>query len=308
MKKIKRLCAKLVIFVCLFMMGVVVEAAEENELGNVELLSRDQILNIKRTDYKEGILLGWEEYQTSKNGEHDGVVPIELINDEIYCSMNLPSESRSDEMIRMKRDNGKTIKGMTEQQSSLLGMGAIYQTTKTTLPKEFTLCIGKIKTFVFSKNAKCWQLIDEQPYPKGVFLYKMPWSEQTTKKCKNIKYFSDHVEIEMTDEEFEGYALHFWGKRTSVEQKDVLYVACAFDFWIKEVGHDGCFTATIGVDAKDKEGSNDSIVQLFYSRGLEVKSEKRTHWGNTIPNKEYNIIWDGYVLKLLYDKWWNVSE
>lgn len=308
MKRIKKICGSLVVLICLFMGIAVVNATEKNELQDVKLLSREQILNIERNDYKEGTLLKWEEYKTSKNGEHDGLIPIEFIDDEIYCSMNLPSESKSDEMIRMKRDNGKTMNRMTEEQSSLVGMGAIYKTTEATLPEKFTLCIGKIKTFAFSKSKKCWLLIDEQPYPKGVFLYKMPWTERTSKKCEKIKYYSDHIEIEMTNKEFDGYALHFWGKRSNVTQEDVQYVACAFDFWIKEVGYDGTFTATIGIDAKDKAGSNDSTVQLFYSRGLEVTSEKRTHWGNTIPNKEYNLIWDGYVLKLLYDKWWNISK
>lgn len=307
-KKKYLLYGSLVVLICVFLGFTVVNATEKNRTKDVQYLSREQILNAKETEYKNGTLLKWKEYEISNNGEHDGIIPIELLADEIYCSMNLPSESRSNEMIRMKRDNGRTMKKMTKEQSTLVGMGAIYETTKKNLPEKFTLCLGKIKTFAFMKSTNCWILIDEQPYPKGAFLYKMPWTEQTTKKCENIKYYSDHMEIEMTRKEFEGYALHFWGKRTGVNQEDVLYVACAYDFWIKEEGYDGCFTATIGIDAKDANGSSDSTVQLFHSRGLEVTSEKRTHWGQTIPNDEYNAIWDGYVLKILYDKWWNVSK
>ena len=288
--------------------GIGVNASGKNNSLTIQYLSREAILNANEKDYKEGTLLKWDGYKASSNGVHDGIIPVSLLGDDIYCAMNLPSESRSDETIRMCRDNGNMMNKMSEKQSTLTGMGAIYKTTGINLPENFTLCLGRIKTFIFSKSANNWILIDEQPYPVGAYLYKMPWTEHASKKCENIKYFSDHMEIKMTNKEFENYALHFWGKRTSVNQEDVLYVACAYDFWIKEVGCDGCFTATIGIDAKDAKGSNASTVQLFYSRGLEVTTEKRTHWGQTIPNDKYDSIYDGYVLKLLYDNWWNVPK
>lgn len=303
---------KVIVGICIvfgiFCLNLSANATEKNDSTKIQYLSREEILNVKEADYAEGTLIKWKEYKTSDNEEHDGVIPVKLLSDEIYCSMNLPSESRSDEMIQMKRDNGKVMNQMSVKQSTLTGMGAIYKTTETVLPENFTLCLGKIKTFAYLKSIDNWVLVDEQPYPVGVYLYKMPWSEHASKKCENITRYSNHLEIKMTDDEFEGYALHFWGKRSSVNQEDVLYVACAYDFWIKEAGYDGVFTATIGIDAKDKKGSSNSIVQLFYSRGLEVTNEKKTHWGQTIPNDKYDSIYDGYILDLLYDKWWNVSK
>lgn len=298
---------------CVIIVGILagghVKATERTSSLEVQYLSRMEILEAEKEEFATGTAIKWEGYVGAKSRKvHDGVIPVNLLSDEIYCSMNLPSESRSDEMIRMFRDNGNVMKEMTKSQSTLTGMGALYKTSGVTLPDKFTLCLGKIKTFVYSKSVDNWVLIDEQPYPKGVYLYKMPWTDHSRKQCSNIKKYSDHVEIEMTADEFEGYALHFWGKKTSVEQSDILYVACAYDFWIKEEGADGCFTATIGIDAKDAKGSDASTVQLFYSRGLEVTSEKRTHWGQTIPNDKYDSIYDGYVLNLLYDNWWNVSK
>lgn len=308
MKSSKKGIIGICVILGLVCIGFGVEATEKNSFTQVQYLSREEILNVNEAEYEEGTCLKWDEYRMPSSEVHDGIIPMNLLSDEIYCSMNLPSESRSDETIRMYRDNGMVMNKMSEEQSTLIGMGAIYKTTEKELPEKFTMCLGKIKTFAYIKDANNWVLIDEQPYPAGVYLYKMPWTEHSRKKCNDIKYYSDHIEIKMTDEEFEDYALHFWGKSSSVKAEQVLYVACAYDFWIKEEGQDGIFTATIGIDAKDAEGSDESIVQLFYSRGLEVTSEKRTHWGQTIPNDKYNPIYDGYILNLLYDKWWNVSK
>lgn len=288
--------------------GYGVNAAEKDEAIEIQCLSREEILCAKEQDYRKGTSIKWDEYRAPKSGIHDGIIPVELLEDDIYCSMNLPSESRSNETILMYRDNGMVMNQMTEEQETLIGMGAIYQTTEKILPQKFTLCLGKIKTFAYLKDIEEWILLDEQPYPTDVYLYKMPWTEHSRKKCNNVKYYSDHIEIEMTNVEFDNHALHFWGKSRKIKQENILYVACAYDFWIKESGSDGVFTATIGIDAKDENGSEESIVQLFYSRGLEVTNKKKTHWGQTIPNKVYDPLNDGHVLDLLYDKWWNVSK
>lgn len=287
----------------------IVNAKESKKSGTVQSLSRDEILNAQQEDYKNFSYVKWQDYDASDATVHDGVIPVNLLSDEIYCSMNLPSESRSNEMITMNRDNGKVMYRMTEKQSSIVGIGAIYSTAGAELPDNFTLCIGKIKTFAYLDSIDNWTIIDEQPYPTGVFLYKMPWSEHVTKKCNSIQYYSDHVEIPLTKKEFSGYTLHFWGKRKNVDRKDIRYVACAYDFWIKEAGNDGgAFTAMIAIDAKDAQGTNASTVQLFSSRGMQVTTEKRTQWGQTIPNAKYDAIKDGYVLKVLYDKWWSGSK
>lgn len=278
------------------------------ESAKVLYLSKEEILTAEEEDYAGVKFLKWEGYKSSETKEHDGIIPTYLLSDEIYCSMNLPSESRWNDMIKWKRDNGEVMCKMSKEHSSLVGIGTIYQTAEKDLPDKFTLCIGKIKTFVYLKSVNNWVLLDEQPYPKGIYLYKMPWKENIKKKCDKMTTYPDHIEVEMTKEEFSGYALHFWGQRKNVKQEDVLYVACAYEFWIKEKGNDGDFTAMIGVDAKDANGSQESISQLFCSRGLEVTTQKRAHWGHTIPNAEYDELYDGYVLKLLFDKWWNISK
>lgn len=286
----------------------IVNAKESRRSGSVVLLSRDEILDAKEEAYADAAYVKWQDYEASDAAMHDGIIPVKLLSDPVYCSMNLPSESRSREMVQMNRDNGKVMNQMSEKQCTLTGIGAIYSTEGKKLPDKFTLCIGKIKTFAYLNSIDNWAIIDEQPYPTGVYLYKMPWTEHVSKKCNNITYYADHVEISLTREEFSGYTLHFWGKRRNVDRKDVRYTACAYDFWIKEAGNDGVFTATIGIDAKDAKGSSASTFQLFSSRGMQVTTEEKTQWGQTIPNAEYDAIYDGYVLKTLYDKWWSGSK
>lgn len=279
----------------------------ENVTEEIEL-SREEILDAKQSDYSLDEQIKWDEYCQHSLSVHDGIIPIDKLSDPIYLSMNLPSETRSDDMIRGGRDNGFVMAQMQENHSVIQGIGAIYKTTEATLPKEFTLCIGKIKTFAYLKSIDNWVLIDEQAYPAGVYLYKLPWTEHYSKECKNIKKFDDHIEVKITANEFNNYVLHFWGKMRQVDRTDILYVACAYDFWIKEPGCDGVFTATIGIDTKDSKGSQESIKQLFTGRGLSVTSERRTQWGHTIPNNEYESVRDGITLKVLYEKWWNISS
>lgn len=263
-------------------------------------LTREEILSSQTSDFSEGMQVKWDGYRQRTLSVHDGIIPITKLSEPIYLSMNLPSETRSDDMINGGRDNGYITSKMQPNHSIIQGIGSIYKTSGEALPESFTLCLGKIKTFAYMKSVDNWVMVDEQAYPTGVYLYKLPWTEHASKKCENIQKYDDHIEISLTAEEFESYVLHFWGKMTPVNRDDILYVACAYDFWIKETGYDGRFTATIGIDAKDSKGSQASIKQLFTGRGLSVTSERRTHWGQTIPNDEYKTIRDGMVLTILY--------
>lgn len=263
-------------------------------------LAREEILLARKSDFKAGTKVKWDGYRQRSLSVHDGIIPISRLSDPVYLSMNLPSETRSDDMINGGRDNGYIMSKMQQEHSIIQGIGSIYKTSEAVLPETFTLCLGKIKTFAYMKSINKWVVIDEHAYPTGVYLYKLPWTEHSSKKCENIQKYDDHIEISLTAEEFESYVLHFWGKMTPVKKDDILYVACAYDFWIKEAEYDGIFTAAIGVDAKDNDGSQKSIKQLFTGRGLSVMAECRTQWGQTIPNEEYRTIKDGVVLALLY--------
>ena len=307
----KKLSKKIVLFV-MIVLGV------ECVVMNIEMHNAEASSVIVKEWDAESTDVRKEKKESIEEGEPDEIQKAELevysrnreinkVFDPIYLSMNLPSETRSDEMIRMWRDKGYIMSEMQEEHSTIIGIGAIYKTSGAVLPESFTLCIGKMKTFAYLKSVNNWVLIDEKNYPAGVYLYKLPWTEHYSKKCENIQEVGDHIEISLTKKEYEGFVLHFWGRLKQIDRTDVLYVACAYDFWIKEPEYQSIFTATIGVDAKDSKGSQKSIKQLFTGRGLSVMPECRTHWGHTIPNEEYDFVRDGVTLNALYEKWWNIS-
>ena len=95
--------------------------------------------------------------------------------------------------------------------------------------------------------------------------------------------------------------MHFWGTRSNeLNYKDVEYVAAAYEFWLKDEGMDGVFTATLGINAKDGAGNQSSIEQLIASRGMSVKSKKEVIWGHTIPNDNYQYKRDGMILRKMF--------
>jgi len=261
-------------------------------------LSRGEILSAAGNAYSSNDVLQWDSFRLGSNDVADGRIPTEWLNDPVYLSMNLPSESVSDYMTSIKRDNAHIIGTVGDAQSTAVSMGALYQTTGTTLPETFTVCLGKIKLFAFSKSQNDWIVLDAQPYPTGVFVYTLPWTNTTSTKCQNVTYFDDHIEVQLTAEEMTGNVLHFWGKRPPVDKSDYLYYAAAYEFWLKDSSANGCLTATIGIDAKDANGGN--VSQLFSSRGLNVTTSKKVHWGHTIPNSEYSTTRDGARLQQLY--------
>ncbi|MCR5657520.1 MAG: fibronectin type III domain-containing protein [Butyrivibrio sp.] len=208
-------------------------------------------------------------------------------SDPVYDSMTQPSESQSDYMIKAWRNYGKVIGNTSSPKSQrLLSMGALYTTTGKELPEKFTVYLGKIKLFAYSKSKKKWVCIDNQPYPRGIFVYELPWQKNKSHKCEKITYTSEGAKIELTSKEMKGNVLHFWGKTAPLNKEDYVHYACAFDFKV-DAAAAGKLTATNGIDTKDSTGQY-TISQLYSSRGLTCTTSFKTHWGHTVPKDDYN--------------------
>lgn len=275
-------------------------AESVTEPTNTIYLSREDILNAKSSDYASNDVLCWDSYMHVDNEIQDGMIPSGLLDDEVYTSMNLPSEAVSDYMISNKRDNAHATGYFGDVQTSVVGIGSIYPISGVELPDEMTVCFGKIATYGFSKSKNDWAVIDEQPKPYGIYIYKLPWSSKVSTRCTNVTKCSDHYEVKVTREELEGNVLHFWGKRPLIDKTDYLYYATAYQFWVKEEEAKDKLTAVIAIDSKDDNGGN--ILQLFTSRGIKVTNEPRVQWGHTIPNSEYKYERDGARLKSLFSE------
>ena len=101
--------------------------------------------------------------------------------DPVYESMTKPSESQSDYMKRINRDYGKIIGDTSSPKiKRVVSIGALYPTSGKKLPKEFSVYLGKMKLFAYSLSRERWIVLDNQPYPAGIFLYSLPW--ETSKK------------------------------------------------------------------------------------------------------------------------------
>ena len=75
------------------------------ESSATHILTRSQILSLTSNSYPSTDSVKWEGFKKYAYDVADGVIPMSLINDPVYTSMNLPSETLSEYMISCSRDN-----------------------------------------------------------------------------------------------------------------------------------------------------------------------------------------------------------
>lgn len=282
------------------------EVIEESEIEEVPqepvtiTLNREQILSASADDYSANTVLKWDKFRVGKKDTYDGSIPIELLDDDVYCSMNLPSESLSDTMISAWRDNGHIVDYIDGRASRVLSMGAIYPTSGVTITSNVTICLGKIKMFAYSASKQQWITLDNQPYPAGIYLYKMPWTSASQRIKPDIDYSNGYAKITLTPEQLNGYCLHFWGVSQEISD-DYIYYATAYDAWCENTDYvTNSLTMTVGADAKASDRQT-TTGQLFSSRGLTLTDTVKTSWGHTIPADSYTEEF-GTTLEMLFNQ------
>lgn len=198
-------------------------------------LNKPEILTSTKESYPTGSYLKWNGFSNwgYKNDTNDGIIPVELFDDPIYCSMNLPSEAMSAYSKSVNRENGHINTKLTPTQTTAVGIGAIYLIDGQEMSRDFTICLGKIGLYAFSKSQNKWVVVDEQDTCKGLKMYQLPWTSGKHYQCDNIQYFDDHVEVTLGKDEINNYAFHFWGVRKPINQSDYLYYATAYQVWVK---------------------------------------------------------------------------
>ena len=266
----------------------------------IHVMSRNQIIHADKNEYNANDSLKWDGYKQNKSDVADGVIPVSLLDDPVYTSMNLPSETICDYMVSARRDNGHIVGDTSSPNATnIVGIGAFYPTRNAKLPDTMKLCIGKIKVFGYNKYTKKWDVICSDPRAKDARVYTLPWSTSKQIIVPTQKY-DDHLEVTVTSSQLQDNVLHFWGTLMPFDKTKYLYYATAYTFWAEGVFTDSCLTAVNGIDVK-KSSSSSTEAQLVASRGMAVKREKRTIWSTTIPNSEYNPEW-GTQLQNLYNQ------
>lgn len=132
------------------------------------------------------------------------------MNDPVYCSMNLPSESKWEFMHKSWRDNGHfydDAKG--ENCVKILSIGALYAAEDEQLPEKFSVYLSNIKLFAYSKTQKCWLVLDNQQYTRGLRLYDSMWrNNQAINIDDRITYEEDYVKVDLTAEDLSEHVPH----------------------------------------------------------------------------------------------------
>ena len=275
-----------------------------NQTGTVHSLNRPQMLEAYTNAYTRGInpysendIIKWNGYKKYKEDVADGNIPASLLGDPVYMSMNLPSETRSDYMMQVGRDNGHII-GNTYNSSGtqLIAIGSIYPTSNASLPETMKICLGKIKIFGYNTNTEKWETIQSDARIQAAQVYTLPW--ETSKNYDvPIQKFNDHIVVTVTKEQLASGCLHFWGSRATFDKSKYKYFVVAYDFWAESPFTNSCLTAVNAIDVK-RPGSNETISQLNSSRGVSVTNYRKTVWSTTIPNSEYKAEWGTAIRKL----------
>lgn len=278
----------------------IIEAKQAVTIPHDYILSRKDILSAQSVSYNDFDTVKWDGFFQAENDVADGVIPVSLLSDPIYTSMNLPSESLSDYAIKANRDNGHILGDSNNTDyNSIVAIGAIYQTSGTELPDLFKINLGKIKVFGFNNQTNTWEILQEDSKPSGVLIYTLPWDNSKTYKVPT-KIYKDHITLTISGTQLAGNALHFWGTKVPFDNTNYSYYATAYTFWSENSLEPGLLTAVNAIDVKPlnkTEGAN----QLMSSRSINVTNEPRTIWSTTIPNNVYKAEW-GKQLQELFNK------
>lgn len=268
--------------------------------GVTHTLTRDEILSATSSSYPSGDSVKWEGFSQIATDVADGVIPVSLLDDPVYTSMNLPSETRSDYMISVNRDNAHTYNNFSNSSGDhLVSIGSIYQTSGKTLSKNMTICLGKIKLFGYNKNTQTWEVIQEDAHIVGASIYTLPWTTSTSYSVP-ITTYSDHLEVTVTSSDLTNKVLHFWGTRTAFDKTKYSYYATAYTCWSKNTINTNSLTAVNAIDLKSGTKGG-TVAQINSSRGYAVTTSAKVIWSTTIPNDVYQASW-GEQLQALYEQ------
>ena len=254
-------------------------------------LSREDMLNAKSNMYPSNAVLKYEKFKKLSRDTYDGTIPIKRLDDPVYLSMTMPSETMSDYTTQQGRDNAHIIGDVNADETKrTLAIGAFYKTTGATLPETFSIYFGKIKLFAYSKSQKKWIILDERKHlsKNAVYIYKLPWTNNGTTKLTDVEETDDYLKVNVTAEQFGNNVIHFWGSSAPIDKDDYLYYAAAYEFWVSD-NVAGKLTAVNAIDAKDEKGTA-TTSQLYSSRGWAASTTKKITWGHTVPSDQYDKV------------------
>lgn len=265
--------------------------------------------NLKATVYKGADNYGGtiKDYVEEIN---TGLIPLDLLNDEIYMSMKTPSDCAGP----LKRPYPRHIyslsrlinEGKTPTKAHVIF--AIYPVPGVDLPDTMTFKIGALKLYGYSKKCKKWVILAENvPCQWNTNVHYVENGQWTGEKeaiadcisrteedyitvtidkerlLKGVVHCGSTDVIFGTPNEFPGdiadYEYIVSSASASCDTEDCTYMTCAVDYVY-----------------------NSTYYQAYYGRNIYLKNEIQTMWSHNIPDYVYRDVVDTERLMQFFKK------
>lgn len=274
----------------------------EANRGVFQLDKNTLLHNIKTKNITGTGSLKYKAYNYKNN---DGIIPIKKIKDNVFLSMNLPSDGNT---YMINRINGNLISpNLSEDDINIHAIGAVYKNSDLDLPETFNLYLGKIKLFGYRQTTGHWEILKEDSVPAAIRRYKLPW---TTNESYDVDYIFDEnkqmYKITLTKEDFsanenaEGYVLHFWGNNyvlTTEDYTDITKLASCMECMVESTSNQNISSQFLGVCAIDRTQSSQTF-QVGYSRNVAINNYVTKIWFHNVNNTEYDLLETSQLDKL----------
>lgn len=255
------------------------------------LLDKDTILPLKNKSCVGNGNVKFINYNANNN---NGLIPIDKLDDEIYLSMNMPSDGIT---YMADRINGNFLNSISSNVKSIRSIGAIYKNTNENLPEDIYIYLGKMKLFGYNKVLKKWVILAESSVPRDVKLYALPWDSSNTKDVSR-EYENGLLKIKLkasdftnTDTNVDGWVLHFWGFEYTFNSSDynnIENIISCFECKAESPSGENITNKLLSVSAVDLIYNDNSINQLNYSKNYSINRELTKNWSHNILNDNYN--------------------
>ncbi len=243
----------------------------------------------------------------------DGVIPVSKLNDPVFVAMNLPNEAHTYMTAEDNRKNPINMTPARPDHKNYVSIGAIYMNNYydggIADDDEITVCVGKIKLLVHTKDAG-WKVADEMAHPAYPRFYALPWNSVPSIALDDrIVDKKTHIEITVTGAMLKGKdvgspdakagTLHFWGTRYAVEQgNEIEGCVGSFVAWVKDPEDAGKLVGASAVDMRIDD--TDNAEQAYEGCAIKLTAEPRIFFGHNVGPARYDEVMDtDKVQKLL---------
>ena len=245
-----------------------------------------------------------------------GLIPLDLLNDEVFMSMKTPSDCAG----ALKRPYPRHIYSVDR----LINEGkvptnahtifAIYPIPDVELPDTMTFKIGALKLYGYSKKSRRWVILSENvPCQWNINLHYVTNGQWTSEKevisdCISFTE-KDYITVTIDKERLSKGAIHCGSTDVifnthddfpgSIEDYECIASSCSASCDVEDVTYMTCAVDYV---------YDGSYYQAYYGRNIFLKNEIQTMWSHNIPDDIYRDVADTERLMQLFKKEITITE